>query len=261
MGVQKAKERRTWNATIPKPLPRKRRALSISTGEPQINNMGLFSRLPFELRHAIYVYAIGNRLLHVTHVPRQRRMGHFDDDWTDAYPFYTSPGEVCQSNGKTALLKTCRQIYLEAAPVLYTTNTLAGLFYAHRWADFTYFFPTIRPYRLASMSSLYIRCPSKVLRPFASSSIKKRWRLLCNSIATKMSGLRHFHLALCETLEETFPLSLEEQWIQPMLQIHGLLTLRLEIEPYPHMASFSTRYCDEIDRLKRDLERKMCNQN
>ena len=160
VGIDLARDKRRQNAAVPKPLPRKRRALSTSARDAPLERMGLLGRLPFEIRRMVYRHALGGRLLHIRHRPAQKRMGHYDA-YEDIYRSYSAekkPWKKNPQNGKTALLKTCRQIYVEAAHVLYTTNAFTGLFGDHNDSHYVYFFQTIRPERLASIASIEVSC-------------------------------------------------------------------------------------------------------
>ncbi len=248
------------NDTDPKPLPRRRRTLSTPTGEAQFKNMGMFNRLPYELRYMIYVAAIGNRVLQIIHVPSQKRIGHVDYHLTDPKPILTVRTKPYPLTGKTSLLKTCRQIYVEAARVLYTTNTLTGLYYAHHWTQYTQFLPTVRTERLASIMSLYIVSPAYITGPMSQSSAPNHWCSFCDVMATEMPGLRHLEILLDGADGANLPLNPEEQWVKALLVINGLQTFKLDIEPHFGVPTLRPEYRDRAQWLNRHLEEKLVTQ-
>ena len=251
-------------AVLPKSLPRKRRALSISKDEGVIRSMGLLGRLPYELRHMVYVYAVGDCTLHITHVPAQRRMGHTNDHRYDDDVSYQSPHHPC--NGKVALLRTCRQIYIEASHILYATNTFSVIAGLYRNGDypntkaFSYFFPTIRPERLATISSIAIECWSSEMVSMRHACDSKHWRFLCNTMATRMPGLKQLKIQLMYVLTEDLPWTMEAEWIKQLLLVSGLQSFGLQVEL--DGASRRTRdFYNHLKELERRLEEKLCSRS
>lgn len=126
----------------PLPLPprRKHRLSEINLGSQPTAN--LLMRLPLELRREIYEYVLvsDSRNLHIAQVsaPNQRtRLFSYacEHPWELHSPkdirlrgFHHRPGELCPANcfpyamppNRLALLKVCRQVYLEAIDIIYS---------------------------------------------------------------------------------------------------------------------------------------------
>ena len=253
---------RRLKATIPKPLPRRRRALSVTKDDDITGKMGLIGRLPYELRHMVYVYAIGGRLLHIVHVPLQRRMGHtegkHDVDEDHYYPYHPS-------DGKISLLQTCRQIYIEASHVLYATNTFSGLYDCSLIESFAYpdtkfyafFFPTIHPERLKTISSMTIDCRAPWLTPSQYPYLSKQWRPLCKTVATRMQGLKHFEINLTDVFMEDFPWTMEAEWVKSLCLIHGLQNFRLQVD-LDKKSEPTLEHHNQLEELKLRLKERLC---
>jgi len=59
--------------------------LSTSRKEHEVvllGRIGLLGQLPYEIRQMIYPHVFGNRLLHLTHIPGQRRIYHHECNFT-----------------------------------------------------------------------------------------------------------------------------------------------------------------------------------
>jgi len=255
-GFDKMENRRKFYASMPKPLPRKRRTLSTYTEGATISRTGLFGRLPYELRRMIYVCILGNDLVRVTCVWGKKRFGHFDSNDL-AYTF-----DRTRSKSKVALLKTCRQIYIEAMEVLYTTNTFGFSFNKNNLEPHGYFPSTIRPSRLASITSLRIDCEVDTFDSFERESAKGNWQLLWGEIATKMPGLKELTMRLPESTRHNsnFRFGLEEEWLKPILEVRGLenFTFDIECTDSGFLWEFTSEYRDKVQWLKSYVEEKLC---
>jgi hypothetical protein len=145
------------------PLPCKRRAFSTTTmdGTPlgdSKGSIGLFHRLPRELRDLIYAEVLGNDVVHIWWSCDRERYAHFDSADPSVKSRYTL------SRSKVSFLRTCRQIYIEAIGVLYTTNTFGFAWGVTYLEPHGYFFHTIRLHRLASITSVRIECGENTCR-------------------------------------------------------------------------------------------------
>ena len=120
----------------------------------------LLRRLPAELRSAIWAYAIGGDEFCLITIPwKLTTAPHVDpaaafDTWDDIAlsRYHTTSGCAVQplTPRRTALLKTCRQIYIEAVELLYSTNT----FVLHDCDTLVTLSRSIPPQRLDSIRSL-----------------------------------------------------------------------------------------------------------
>ena len=162
---------RKHEASILKPPPRKCRAFSTISGKYSNKPYGPPGRLPPEIRHKLYICALGNNILPILHNRDKGRLTFFDGDTYSvrSLNIIVLGSEYCSERqhherisfrGKLALMKTCRQIYIEAMPVLYQTSTFAFI-NARNLDTFLYFSRSIRPERLVSIRFLYIRCEAR----------------------------------------------------------------------------------------------------
>ncbi|MCJ1460217.1 hypothetical protein MMC28_010596 [Mycoblastus sanguinarius] len=244
--------KRQYKATVPKPLPRKRRALSLSKGSAPVSEIGLLSRLPYEIRQMVYVNVLGNKIIHLIHIAAKRRVGHVDYKLFDMPEYYANPGLNGLPNGKLALVKTCRQVYVEAIDILYKTNTF-GIFNCNNLATYTYFSQTIRPERLASITSMYI------INQGNSFYFKgPNWTLLWEDIATKMPGLKDVKVRITDAEPQLLSLDLDEDWVKAMLPVRGLKKFRFDVEEGSRGPFFAPPFRDRIQSPKTHLESKLC---
>ena len=220
----------------PKPLPRKRRALSTTSSRRTLPSRSqLLNRLPLEIRFEIYRYVLGDNLLHLVQGKKQIshvrcRAASVPDYARSCRPSAAStaarlfPGST--SNGNLALLQTCRQVYQEAIDLLYSTNVFdlddpRTLFYLSR---------SIRPQRLASITKLHVYfplayqcwCASKddfptKAPPYDEATWKRFWHI----IATQMPRLAELRLCFGAGYG-CAPAKVTQAWVKPLLQIRGL---------------------------------------
>ncbi|MCJ1353200.1 MAG: hypothetical protein MMC33_003185 [Icmadophila ericetorum] len=132
-------------------------------------------------------------------------------------------------NINPALIKTCRQIYMEVTPLIYSTNT----FDIGNLDDLIFLNQTILPNRMASIRFLRIGwsvcflpfCDS--LKPTDRPHDDETWRRFWNIIATRMTGLTDLDVTL--RICRPYELSLEKIWLKPLMDIRGLRRFILEI--------------------------------
>lgn len=233
------------------PLPRERRALSVSQNP---SNAGLFGRLPFEIRHAIYVYALGGDLVHLTHTFPLKEMGYHACQWSDPYSHhYHTAGEPGPRN-RICLLKTCRQIYIEALPVLYSTNTF-GLFGAHNLSVFCDFSRTTRKDRLDSIASIHIKCEMDGL---VSDVFLQEWKQTWEILATQMPGLKDLKVHLTKLYFPQLGLALDEDWVKPMLKVRGLKKFEFDLAQGIGSDESTAVYNEKLEWFQKELYASTC---
>ena len=264
------KRRDRW----PKPLSRRQRRRQVHPATTDhIDNAGLFARLPCELRLQIYEYALGGRQINLVHCPHKRRLAHRCQLYDPANPKdnVRDARNQCAEECWTAppcnmarLLRTCRLIYSEAGEVLYTKNSF-GFSGIHNLASFACFSHTIRPERLASISSLTILvqnwwrlvAPGKEIEKnynsnthytvsyhagvtypystFRDPNRKYPWRQLWRVVAKEMTGLKELNLRLVDWKYEIpwMPLNphIGAHWVLPILEVPGLENFTLKRLP------------------------------
>jgi len=131
---------------------------------------------------------------------------------------------------RLALLKTCRQIYVEAIPVLYSN----WKFYIRDMETLIHLSTTILPQRLATIRSLHMTLPICFdHEPYSQLAVG--W----DTVATRMTGLRHFALRWSYYVCGNHPpntsgwaQSLERKYLEPLLRIRGLEDFDLEYDRY-----------------------------
>ncbi|MCJ1225166.1 hypothetical protein MMC12_001815 [Toensbergia leucococca] len=230
------------------PLPTMRRQLTgLGSPSPQSLISPFLTKLPPEIRLQIYAYLLGDSVLHLVHL--RHRLTHVRcaspaplDAPLDAphvcypstgghhlYPIYIGLNPRLE----IAILRTCRQIYTEAMPVLYSTNT----FDMDNLDCLIYLSQTIRRTRLASIRTLNLswmpHCVPLVTETTAASKEApyddQTWLHFWGIVATQMPGLVNLKLHLR-------PMSGEFQdeaiWLKPLFQLNGLKSFDMVID-YP----------------------------
>ncbi|KAL8720475.1 MAG: hypothetical protein Q9225_002663 [Loekoesia sp. 1 TL-2023] len=203
---------------------RKRRALSATRLYDVQPKCAFLSRVPGEVRNIIYLLVLGNRRLGIHDRgpgPLKGRIRHSEippqqTGFTDTVSFLTT--------NKLAILQTCRQIYLEAVDILYTTNHFQML----RMQDmkvFTQFMQSISPTRLASITNLTLVANVEYFEPLhpLASNMFKHWRKMWATISLYVSALRHLTLYLRNLWAvENLKLTADTYWVKPFLQLRNL---------------------------------------
>ena len=176
---------KTKRADTPKPFPQKRMDLSSTclTRIPESEEtMGLFNRLPRELRDMVYEEVLGNDLVYLS--------------WFQPYNDMSANLRRHRRKGKVAFLRTCRNIYLEAIRVLYSINTFGFDFNLFTNSPHG-FLSAIPSQRFAIITSLYIAYdPFNVLSQWNPSKRKENWTRMWADIAKEMQMLK---IVYCKT--------------------------------------------------------------
>lgn len=142
-----ARQRRDFHEALPTPLSQTRSlAVRLRPDLPRKTTATshlpstLLKKLPSEVRILVWEYVIGNQKIHI--VSKFGRLGHVvcnAEYWADnraerpglrASSYMFTYGSLPMTKqladwSLCDLLRTCRQIYTEALPILYTTNTFA----------------------------------------------------------------------------------------------------------------------------------------
>lgn len=247
------------------PLPRERRVLSVSQ---KATNAGLFDRLPFEIRHLIYVYALGGELLHLTRTAASKEMGYHASQLSQPYLHHYHTAGRHSPKHRLCLLKTCRQIYIEASPVIYSANTF-GISGAHNLPVFCEFSRKIRKDCLNSITSIYINCQAD---DYVSSNVRARsspierrgnvflqdWKQTWEILATHMPGLKDLKVRLIKPYLPQLNFALEEDWVKPMLRVRGLRTFGFDLAQGIGSEESTAEYNEKLEWFQSKLQGSMC---
>lgn len=190
--------------------------------------------LPGEIRNTIYALVLGNRHLRIQESgdpPRQRRIRH--EEIMDKEVPQTILDSFPRPSSKLALLQTCRQIYREAADILYSTNNfdMSGI---GQIKAFNHFTEIISPTRLACIRSLTLMCEVNLFKPLdpGASYFFRHWERLWSTMSLHMSALRHLKLQLVNLwLCQDSRMTLDSYWVKPMLKLRNMDTFELVVDP------------------------------
>ena len=224
---------------IPQPLPQPRkRSLSNLPATMPLSTCSLLTKLPLETRLEIYFYALGGNLIHI--VRKGKNLGHVrcklmhQTDFTRSCrpaalrtsPELTSGVLAFTSNGNLALLRACRQIYIEAVHILYASNTFD---FDHQ-DMFLYFSSGILPQRLAAIKHLHLNLDiENVKKPqLGSKEQRNAWCQLWQIVAKSMSSLTHLHIRLIGEHAAKHPVLDRTWWTAPILEVRGLKEFEIE---------------------------------
>lgn len=267
-------------AAIPNPLPertQKHRALSLPrNNRPQSQGGEFFAKFPYEIRRMIYIYVLGDEIIHLDHPSTKPRIAHYRCEWitedggsrmdNGGYHSHNAYGPMSKDfrQGKMGLVKTCRAIYIEATDILYTTNTFSVQTCANL-EIFIWFTQSIRPCRLASITDVYINMLADCFAPFWTDlgpgsrfwDFIRDWGRVWTIMATRMPALRIVRVRLRRTAQE-LGLSTDEDWMRPMLRVRGLKRFDFTLEGNGVYREWSAEYCERLSGLQEYLSRTLC---
>ncbi|KAL8782303.1 MAG: hypothetical protein Q9213_005497 [Squamulea squamosa] len=246
----------------PKPLPTRRpRSLSSLPQNLQRESL-LLSRLPLELRQEIYTYVIGGSLVHVlrkgkhlAHVRCKRQTETDFERYCRPHASYTCHSGMSTlgstANGNIALLRTCRQVYVEAVEIMYAQNTFE---FDHQDLFLLFSWNTL-PQRLETIRHLHLNCRED---SFSSSFFKvefgsSSWIMMWQHIKEDMPGLKHLRVRILGEQGSSHP-SEDRWWVTPMLQLRGLKTFQLE---YCAPSNNWVQFGDGVLEMSRFLEERI----
>lgn len=268
------KRKQDAKAAIPKPLPRRpkrHRDLSLPPkSRPQSQGGDLLAKLPYEIRRIIYIYVLGDEIIHLDHPWGKPRIGHYRCQWSlngGHHPHNEyGPTQKDVRHGKMGLVKTCRAIYNESIDILYTTNTFS-VQTCPNLETFIWFSKSIRPCRLASITDMYINMLAECFAPFWTAmtggsrfwDFIRDWGRVWETMATQMPALRILRVRLRRATQD-LGLSTDENWIRPMLKVRGLKKFDLELIGSGVYREWSTEYREQLRDLQEFLARTLCSE-
>ena len=263
---QKAIKQKTTAHVVPfrKFTHDKRRPLSVIGTEDAQLNCTLLARVPGEIRNIIYLLLLGDRSigLHRPCPPSPKKsVSHSDVSPTESFP--CRKGAMIPVKNKLALLQTCRQIYVEAIEILYTSNCFLVLTVAN-FSVFNLFTSSILPWRLASIRELRIEFQVECFEPRhpESSWAYKAWNPMWTTISTRMTGLQHLQVQLIRLFDlPHLRMTPDTYWVKPMFQVRNLKTFSLTCRPEKRETAYGDDIYDiegRFQALKRQVERALC---
>lgn len=219
-----------WTLQDPKPLPRRRRALSRSperrkSEKPrEVLNLppptqkraiehndtqpALLTRLPLELRLRIYEYVIGEQTLEIAHMKKSRRLRgertptvdldrcHPHWDCNQHHYVCDVPGPEPPPPSPNPLLRTCRQTYREAIALLYRRTT----FELRQQEILPHLLARTFHRRHASLQTLRVWLPG-----VGADNTAARWAPFWTTVAVHFPNLRHVQLVVFPQVAWTNP--------------------------------------------------------
>lgn len=264
--------RKERKKNAPKPLGRRRRELSPASSKRKEQTKSLLlSRLPLEIRLQIYEYVLGGELIHLVQIPKRIALVHCQlvnqpgncqrfccppaiAKWPTNYSdnahmrrpsdnmgyYIFDVQEILRaslSNANFAFLRTCRQVYMEAINIPYSSN----IFEVDDLTTLLYFSQTIRSQRLSQIKHLQIRWEFFIPPMQAAAGLHHpqrevshsddTWVQFWQTVATKMTGLSHLSLRMereqgdSNVLEQKW----DARWVTPLLKVYSLKTFDLVI--------------------------------
>lgn len=251
--------------------PPVRRALS-ATGTPNIQpKCVLLSKVPGEIRNPIYRLILGDRYLGIYDCGGgswRSRVRHLE----------ISPGQMSFPDpllflptNKLAILQTCRQVYVEAADLLYSTNRFQVL----RMQDmkcFNKFMIFISPTRLATITSLTLVVNVDYFEPLhhLASYTFKHWKTLWALVCLRMTALRELSLHLRNLWAiENLKLTADTYWVKPFLSLRNLDNFELivnrediispgDLQDHQGSRDAEQQLISKIDRLRQYSINLLC---
>ena len=205
------------------------------------SSCSFLERLPLELRLQIYRCALGSEIVHLVDMRDDGSAQHESSksvltsmigaNWD---PMKSDPWEAPNLN--LALLHTCRQIYNEAADILYSSNT----FVVDNIRAFIYLAEKcLSPQRLLAIKHLQVSITWRFNSLLASytgprgtsagyydfATWWRFWRLVANDMRLTSLNIELGHFGLEENV------ALDAEWMKPVLEIKGIRHPGITIEP------------------------------
>ena len=197
--------------------------------------------LPLELRLHIYKWALGRETIHLVYM-RVDCAEHYESsksvftsmigaNWN---PMKSDPWEAPNLN--LALLHTCRQIYNEAADILYGSNTFAvdnirafihlaeNCLSSQRLLTIKHLQVSIT-WRFSSLLASYTGSRSTSAGYYDFATWRQFWNLVANHMRLTSLNIELGHFGYNENL------ALDAVWVKPMLEVKGIKQLDITIRP------------------------------
>ena len=240
------------NRRMPEELAPTRTPISLSYTPTQDAAVPLLAKLPFEIRRLVYAHALGNHLVHLVDVPHhithfrceassvadQQRSCH-PNQLRRSYSDQALPSSFSSHSSSIAvsLLRTNRQIYAEALPLLYASN----IFDTDDLSTFTVFANNISPQGLSSIRTLHLNWspdfpplefevtadPAKA--PNDDATYRRFWDIVSGG---EMPALREFRLFFATSwfLNDLGAGTVASApWAQPLQGLRGLEFLEVAL--------------------------------
>ena len=223
------------NGAMPEALSSKRQPISLAYDPTHDAAVPFLAKLPIEIRELIYTYALGNHLVHLLAEPR--RITHFRCETSSvADPQRGCHRQVPSSLEKAApsnstisanLLRTNRQIYAEALPVLYSCNK----FDVNDLGVFNIFANNISPAGLSSIRTVHLSWTTEfpplefevtqdpVNAPCDDATYRRFWDIVTGD----MPALREFRLFFATSwFLNDLVAQMASPWTQPIQRMRNL---------------------------------------
>lgn len=212
------------------------------SGPEESSSCSFLERLPFELRLRIYEYALGGQTIHLVHLRNDSVQWPFQAsspmitsmigaNWDPLKPDPWEPPII-----SLALLLTCRQIYSEAADVLYSSNFFATdniRVFIHLAEN------CLCPQRLLAIKHLQVSITWRFFPLLASytgqkgdyngyydsATWRRFWHLVANDMRLTSLGIDVDSFGAEENL------SVDAEWVKPILQVKGIRYPKVAIRP------------------------------
>jgi len=270
------KELKKRKANIPKQVSRKRKEIPVVYNPASNASSPLLCKIPIEIRREIYGYVLGQQVIHILLVPRRIRhicctSPTITDFTRDCCPH---PGmspvpqhvPIPPSRIAVAILRTCRQIYTEALPVLYGSNT----FDINDLSAFVFLAAAIPPKGLASIRFLHVlwfaefpplrgeSSKSAFEAPFDDATFMQFWTVL----ATRMPALRELRMATHHSIW-TGTIDMKDEWVQPIKRVNGLDIFEMGLVGDHFSQDLACMRRDEahVERFSARLRETLCHRN
>jgi hypothetical protein len=266
---RKALKRR--NKLLPKSLSQNRKAISLSYTIDSWGTSPFLTKLPLELRQKIYRYALGDHLIHILLTPG--RITHIrctsptppDLERTccpSVLNHVTTQLTLIPPSEITALLlRTCRQIYTEALPLLYSTNA----FDFDDLSTFNIFAATMPRPGLAAIKTLHLnwfttfpplQSPDTVSlenAPHDDGTYLQFWR----TVAQHMPALSELHVGIKDTAWVT-RFDVGDPWVRPIKEVRGLKVFELRVVTTEQDPSLWGWRPDQVEGFAEELKGWVC---
>ena len=218
-----------------------------SSRQDSLANLGLLDLLPYEIRHMIYLYVIGQeevRLIRAQPLNRIRTSSFYRE---------------YEPHSQFPLLHICRQIYHESSEVVYACTSFViandnGPVFLLIFIDFT---RMISPRHLNAIRRLRFLClGASFCNIDGHPEVVDRWKAVWDIMTTRMDRLMTVEFSIHSLIHPSLGLSKDVEWTAPILKLRSIKNVKCMFRSQFKKGSYQVEeFRSDPTRLQQQLKR------